>query len=168
MTDDPDDRLQPQPIGDDEFTAVIRHLNTGAQCTAAKANGDPCTQPVAVAGATVCRIHGGATPQVQAAAVDRLRTVRDAAMEALSSILDTDGTNLDPRVLLDIVTKLTRDIELLEGRATERTEASEFKLEEVRKSLDVRIAALADSYKRAPMVLDMVDQMMGETDDPAA
>jgi hypothetical protein len=45
---------------------------------------------------------------------------------------------------------------------TERTENTEFKLEESRKLLDIRLDRLAESYGRAPMVLDMVDEMMGE------
>jgi hypothetical protein len=41
------------------------------QCTATARSGDPCRN-IAVAGAFVCRFHGGAAPQVQAKAAVRL------------------------------------------------------------------------------------------------
>jgi len=99
---------------------------------------------------------------VREAALSRIREARDGALDALITTLDTDADKLDPRTLLDVVTKLTDKLELLEGRATARTETTEFKLEEARKTFKVKLDALADSYKRAPSVLDMVDRMMGE------
>lgn len=170
MYDTPDDTVRPDHHGDDpdgdpdefDLTPIVSFLSSHARCSAHNVKGEPCGQPVAVQGATVCRIHGGAAPQVQAAAVDRLRVVRDLGIDRLDRILTTNGDRLDPRVLLDIVTKLTDKIELLEGRATARTETSELRLEEVRKQFTVRLEALADSYRRAPAVLEMVDRMMGE------
>jgi hypothetical protein len=69
---------------------------------------------------------------------------------------------MDPRTLLDIVTRLTDKVELLEGRATARTETAEFELDEVRATFNVKLDELASSYARAPMVLDMIDKMMLE------
>lgn len=44
------------------------------KCSARKRSGDPCGNPP-VHGATVCRMHGGKAPQVQAKAAERLLTV---------------------------------------------------------------------------------------------
>ena len=45
-------------------------MNTNRKCTGRKANGDPCGN-YALRGATVCRKHGGAAPQVAARAAVR-------------------------------------------------------------------------------------------------
>jgi len=148
----------PLPTGD----PVTEFAETLDRCTAKASSGSTCSQPVAVRGATVCRLHGGAAPQVQAAALERLRETRDAALERLLSSIKERGDRLDPRVLLDITTKLTDKVELLEGRATARTETSEFNLTEIRATFNAKLDDLASSYSRAPMVLDMIDQMMGE------
>lgn len=147
---------------DDEFKEVARYLNGDARCTAKTAAGSPCSQPVVGPGVNVCRVHGGNAPQVREAAIGRLREARDQALESLVTTLSSDGDKMDPRTLLDVVTKLTDKVELLEGRATERTESSEFKLEEVRATFTAKLDDLASSYKRMPSVLDMVDRMMGE------
>lgn len=168
MPETPDDNVQPDPERDldAEFDEVVRFLDSHDRCSAHKVNGDPCRQPVTAPGVSVCRFHGGAAPQVQEAAINRLRMLRDTSMERLMEVLEAHGSNLDPRVLLDVVTKLTDKIELLEGRATARTESNELRVEEVRKSFEVKLSALAESYKRAPAVLEMVDQMM-EAEMPA-
>jgi hypothetical protein len=58
-----------------------------AQCVAhSKRTGEPCRQR-AIAGATVCRVHGGATPQVRRAAARRLLAAEAAA---------TLGTDVPP------------------------------------------------------------------------
>ena len=150
--------VKPEVVDDD----VARFLAGRDRCGARTAIGGTCGQPVVGPGATVCRVHGGAAPQVREAAIARLRTARDGALEQLITVLSSDGDKLDPRTLLDVVTKLTDKVELLEGRATARTETAEFKLEEVRATFKVKLDALAASYKRAPSVLDMVDRMMGE------
>jgi hypothetical protein len=147
-----------------EFNDVAAFMEGVARCDAPKLGGGACGQPVVGPGATVCRLHGGAAPQVQEAAITRLREARDGALDALIEALSSRGDKLDPRTLLDVVTKLTTQVELLEGRVTGRTESHEFKLEESRATFTKKLDALASSYERAPKVLDMIDKMMGEGD----
>lgn len=63
-----------------------------AQCTAKNRKGNRCGGP-AIPGGTVCRLHGGAAPQVRAKAQERLadlidpdRALREAAMIAYADI----------------------------------------------------------------------------------
>jgi hypothetical protein len=75
--------LDPMPAG-----------TTGAphgRCHATARSGSPCRQP-AVAGATVCRFHGGSAPQVQRAAARRLAEA-DAA--AVLKLADVEVTAID-------------------------------------------------------------------------
>lgn len=61
------------------------------QCTAkAKSTGKRCEQS-AIRGGTVCWKHGGAAPQVKAAAERRLATLVDPAINALAKILAGDA-----------------------------------------------------------------------------
>lgn len=61
------------------------------RCTArSKRTGNPCQLPP-VAGANVCRWHGGAAPQVQAAARRRLQQATDALAAKLLGIALDDG-----------------------------------------------------------------------------
>ena len=54
-----------------------------SQCTAtSKTTGNHCTRP-AIPGGSGCRYHGGAAPQVKAAAAARLRAMVDAALGVL-------------------------------------------------------------------------------------
>ncbi len=50
---------------------LLRTKRKGQRCTATKADGTPC-RGWAILGATVCRYHGGASPQVIAKANERL------------------------------------------------------------------------------------------------
>jgi len=102
------------------------------RCTAtSKQSGDRCRNK-AIPGGNVCRFHGGDAPQVRAAALARIVEARDLALAKLISGLDELGDEFDPRVLLDIVTKLTDKAELLEGRATARQETIRIDATEVR------------------------------------
>lgn len=59
------------------------------QCTArAKSTGVRCARS-AIAGATICRVHGGAAPQVRAAARARLLALVDPAISRLGKLLQT-------------------------------------------------------------------------------
>ncbi len=60
------------------------------RCTArAKSTGEQC-QRNAMAGGKVCRVHGGAAPQVRAKAQERLAALVDPAIERLSKIVQDD------------------------------------------------------------------------------
>lgn len=161
-----DDRVPSHPptlkLADPDEDPVARLMGELDQCHATSARGTQCGQPVVGPGAKVCRMHGGAAPQVREPAIARLRDARDTALDRLVSSLKARGEDMDPRTLLDIVTRLTDKVELLEGRATARTETAEFELDEVRATFNVKLDELASSYARAPMVLDMIDKMMLE------
>lgn len=157
----PDEFNDPDEAAPDE-DPIARFMGDLDRCSKLSSNGSPCGQAVVGPGATVCRMHGGAAPQVREAAITRLRDARDTALDRLVSSLKLRGEDMDPRTLLDIVTRLTDKVELLEGRATARTETAEFKLDEVRATFNVKLDELASSYARAPMVLDMIDKMMSE------
>ena len=112
-------------------------------CSAtSKASGEPCKQP-AIPGGTVCRYHGGGAPQVRARALARLEAARDAALARLTEALDPGATvPVDPGTLLAIVDKLTGKIELLQGRATERSESAHIRA-------DLSAAAIHAALDRA-------------------
>jgi hypothetical protein len=148
-----EDRTKPTTLtlvssdGDGVESQVERALSS--QCSArSKQTGLQCRRR-SIPGGSVCHIHGGAAPQVQAVALERLRATRDLALTKLEeSLADLDG--FDPRVLLDIVTRLTDKVELLEGRATERTESrSEVDVREARVQFTAR---LEDLRQRAELV----------------
>jgi hypothetical protein len=57
------------------------------QCTAmCKSTGSRCQRPP-IPGGNVCRFHGGAAPQVQRKAAERLKALVDPAIVALQEIL---------------------------------------------------------------------------------
>ncbi len=60
------------------------------QCRAtSKQSGQRCRQKV-VPGATVCHYHGGAAPQVKAAAMERLRALQHPAIDRLSQLIEQE------------------------------------------------------------------------------
>lgn len=57
-------------------------------CTASsKRSGQRCKKP-AIAGGTVCRMHGGAAPQVKAKALERLQAYQDRAIDRLFQLVE--------------------------------------------------------------------------------
>ena len=58
-----------------------------ARCTATNRRGTRCGAR-AIAGATVCRLHGGASPQVKAAAAKRLEELKPAAIQYYEWLLN--------------------------------------------------------------------------------
>lgn len=87
-----------------------------AQCSAhSKQTGARCKQP-AIKGGTVCRYHGGAAPQVQKAAMERLKALQQPAVDALEKLLGRDEF---PTVQLGAAKAV---IDWTEGKATERIE----------------------------------------------
>lgn len=67
-------------------------LDHPRRCTARRHDGQPCRR-YAARGATVCRVHGGAAPQVQAAARRRLQQATDALAARLLGIALDEGTS---------------------------------------------------------------------------
>lgn len=58
------------------------------RCSARKKHTkEPCSNP-AIKGGTVCRMHGGGSPQVKAAALERLKALQPKAITVLESLLD--------------------------------------------------------------------------------
>ena len=65
----------------------MRRVPRAPRCQGhSKQTGKPCTQP-AILGGTVCRYHGGAAPQVIAAAEARLEALRTPAVAYLGYLL---------------------------------------------------------------------------------
>ena len=94
------------------------------QCTAtAKRTGERC-EVNAIRGGTVCWHHGGAAPQVEAAAKerlsDRLKVPLDLAVKDLQGKIEAG--DVDSKTVLDAIVKLAGLIETLEGRVSSRTE----------------------------------------------
>ena len=98
-----DPPTEPQTDQPDTASAVIAELRTvrreldeanqefrverRGRCTAKNASGNPCKR-YAVRGATVCVFHGGAAPQVRAAAERLLMRGRDIAIDRLLDAID--------------------------------------------------------------------------------
>jgi len=56
-------------------------------CNATTRGGAPC-KGQAILGGTVCRMHGGAAPQVKAKALERLEAYQDRAIDRLFTLVD--------------------------------------------------------------------------------
>ena len=65
-------------------------------------------------------MHGGAAPQVKAKAAERLKQARDLVLEKFVEY--TRAGIVDPKTALEACVKLTQLTEVLEGRASDRTE----------------------------------------------
>ena len=89
------------------------------QCVAHSRSGEQCKNG-ALPGATVCRMHGGAAPQVKAKAAERLKQARDLVLEKFVEY--TRAGIVDPKTALEACVKLTQLTEILEGRVSGRTE----------------------------------------------
>lgn len=135
-------------INPDTGEVVNKSLDPSRCQARAKQTGKQCGRSP-IPGGTVCKIHGGGAPQVRAKALERLKTARDMALESLIGQIEEAGHFQDPRVLLDTVVRLTDKVELLEGRATARTEVDERKhYEEVRLSLTAKLDDLRERHLR--------------------
>lgn len=111
-----------------------------ARCTAkAKSTGDRCKRG-AIHGGTVCRMHGGAAPQVQKKAAQRIADARDKALHLLGLYIDREKAG--PDTVLAAVDKLTKLVELLEGRATNRSDVT------AESDVDRELKATLDEWQR--------------------
>lgn len=97
------------------------------RCQATTRKKTRCKQS-AVPGAAVCRFHGGASPQAQRKASERLAELRDAALEKLLERIQsgeiTVGDETMPHavaddVLLKAAGDLSKLVETMEGRVAE-------------------------------------------------
>jgi len=82
-----------------------------AHCRAtSKGSGEPCKRP-AIAGATVCRVHGGAAPQVKEAARLRLLALVDPALATLARAVKGKGkpTAVEIRAAAEILNRAGLD-----------------------------------------------------------
>ncbi len=59
------------------------------RCRATNNRGQPCRY-APIPGGAVCRFHGGAAPQVKAAAMDRLRALQHPAIDRLGKLIDQE------------------------------------------------------------------------------
>jgi hypothetical protein len=77
-----------------------------AQCRAtAKGSGEPCRRQ-AIAGAAVCRVHGGAAPQVRRKAAERLAALVDPAIAVLTaSMRQTKDKRLALSAAVDVLNR---------------------------------------------------------------
>lgn len=127
-------------------------------CTAHNRQGERCRR-TAIPGGTVCRYHGGNAPQVKAKAVDRIREARDLALDRLIESLDPEAEwQVPAKVLADITDRFTRQIELLEGRATDRKEVSESHAVEVRHRLVGEIERLAAKREETRVAIERAER----------
>lgn len=60
------------------------------KCTATNRQGKRCGK-YAIPGGNVCRMHGGAAPQVQAKAMDRLMALQHPAINRLTKLIDQEA-----------------------------------------------------------------------------
>ena len=135
------------PPTESNVVALDPSLGLPTRCTGHNRRGAQCGR-APVPGATVCHYHGGAAPQVREKAAERIAQARDMATERFIEFLADDGDIADPTVLLAAITKLTVQVELLQGRATSRTEIDErVHYEQVRVDLIARLDDLADRHR---------------------
>lgn len=127
--------VKSHPLSGDNPLSVPSGLKRGQRCSAhSKRTGNPCTQP-AIAGATVCRMHGGSAPQVKAAAKERLMALQPLAIQTLNTLLQRDEF---PTVQLGAA----RDVlDRTEGKAAEQVQMN------VTGSIDI-IAILRQRHER--------------------
>ena len=106
------------PLAPDDPLARPAGIGRGERCSAkSKRTGTPCTMP-AIAGGRVCRMHGGAAPQVQASARERLMALQPKAIRTLDALLDAvDFPTVQLGAAKDVMDRT-------EGKATETLQIS--------------------------------------------
>jgi dihydropteroate synthase len=113
------------------------------QCVAHSRSGEQCKNG-ALPGATVCRMHGGAAPQVKAKAAERLREARDMALAKFVEYVAAGV--VDPKTILDASVRLTQLTEVLAGRSSDRYEVE---VNDARHKLEDELAAVVAEAERA-------------------
>lgn len=113
------------------------------QCTAtAKSTGERC-QRAAVKGSNVCHVHGGAAPQVQKKAQERLDEMADSVTADLQSRLDDVFERLDKADDAEYV-KLLREVRQLTTAILDRTDHGPTEKREVEADHTHEVPALAE------------------------
>jgi hypothetical protein len=74
------------------------------QCTATSRGGSRCKRSP-IPGGTVCRMHGGAAPQVQASAAARLAALVDPAIGTLGKSLKSDNERVALAAAQDVLNR---------------------------------------------------------------
>jgi hypothetical protein len=72
------------------------------KCTAHLKNGKECGK-WAIRGAVVCRVHGGAAPQVKLAAEARLKALEHPAIDRYEKLMDSDSEEIAYKTCKDIL-----------------------------------------------------------------
>ncbi len=88
-----------------------------AQCTATNRQGKRCGKPP-ILGGKVCRMHGGAAPQVKAKAEARLRALELPAIDRMGQLIEQQD-------FPSVAYQASKDVlDRLRGRATEFIDAT--------------------------------------------
>ena len=73
------------------------------QCSAKRSNGEPC-KAKAIRGGTVCRMHGGAAPQVKQKAMERILAAADpAAAELVRLAKEAESESVRLQAIKDLL-----------------------------------------------------------------
>lgn len=116
-------------------------------CTAhSKQTGNRCGKR-AIPGGSVCRYHGGNAPHVRAKATERLAALQSLAIDGLLGDLEHDVVPAD--VKLKIIDRMQHWLNLSEGKATSKTDATE--VSDVRRRLELRLEQVAERVGEKPL-----------------
>ena len=127
---------------------IVSTLTLTETCAGTNRRGQSCGRRP-ILGGSVCQFHGGDIPIVRDKAIERLQHARDISLERYIEFIADDGDLADPRILLDAVVKLTDMVEIVQGRAIQRSEVDErVHYEEVRVQLVDKLETLLDRHKK--------------------
>ncbi len=114
------------------------------QCTATnKRTGQQCGR-AAISGGSVCWVHGGAAPQVRAAALRRIHSLVDPALEVLAEAMEQGPTPEGVRAARDVLDRA--GFKAPEKITFEKNESTGDALE----SIMGELASLAERERAAP------------------
>jgi hypothetical protein len=74
------------------------------RCKATNRQGEQCGR-APIAGGAVCWYHGGAAPQVQAKAAERLAALVDPAIDRLADLLTTNDEQVALKAAIDVLNR---------------------------------------------------------------
>jgi hypothetical protein len=130
------------------------------RCTARRTNGEPCKH-WAIRGGTVCYTHGGAAPQVKAAAKQRLLDLIDQdrwreeisalALHKVPDIFDADGNMLPMKDWPEECKRAVSSVEVVKRNLTSGDGATDM-------ILKVRFNSKSEALKMAGTNLGMLKE----------